>query len=144
LFGAGHGGAEAIILGVIALYVFLQLTAIRNADLSKLFPANQLALAQQQVQNYWSTPWYMAMLGALERFFTIPCQIAMAVIVMQVFTRKNIAWLFAAIGYHALVDGVAVIGQKYLLPVSLEGVIGIFAILSVAIIFCASLNPLRC
>ena len=135
LFGAGHGGAEAIILGIMAMYAFLELTAIRNADLSKLFPANQLALAQYQVQAYWSSPWYMAMLGALERFFTIPCQIAMAVMVMQVFIRKNTGWLFAAIGYHALIDGVAVGGQKYLLPAGLEGVIGIFAILSIAIIF---------
>ena len=135
LFGAGHGGAEAIILGAITLYAFLQLVAIKNADLSKLFPANQLAIAQRQVQAYWSATWYASMLGALERFFTIPCQIAMAVMVMQVFIRKNIGWLFGAIGYHALLDGVAVIGQKYLSPISLEGVIGIFAILSVVIIF---------
>jgi uncharacterized membrane protein YhfC len=135
LFGAGHGGAEAIILGLLAMYAFLQLAALRNADLTTLFPANQLALAKQQVQTYWSAPWYMAMLGALERLFTIPCQIAMALMVMQVFTRQHIGWLFAAIGYHALLDGVAVIGQKYLPPVSLEGVIGIFAVLSVAIIF---------
>jgi uncharacterized membrane protein YhfC len=135
MFGAGHGGAEAIILGLLALYAFLQLAALRNADLTKLFPASQLMLAKQQVQAYWSSPWYMAMLGALERLFTIPCQIAMAVMVMQVFTRRNIGWLFAAIGYHALLDGVAVIGQKYMPPVSLEGVIGIFAVISVAIVF---------
>ena len=135
LFGAGHGGAEAIIIGAITLYAFIQLTAIRNADLSKLFQTNQLALAQQQVKAYWSMTWPMSMLGALERFFTIPCQIAMAVMVMQAFSRKNIGWLFAAIGYHALIDGVAVIGQKYITPLGLEGVIGIFAILSVAIIF---------
>jgi uncharacterized membrane protein YhfC len=135
LFGAGHGGAEAIIFGAIAIYAFLQLAAIRTADLSKLFSANQLALAQHQVQAYWSMTWYEAMLGALERFFTIPCQIAMAVMVVQVFVRKNIGWLFLAIGYHALIDGVAVVGQKYLIPVGLEGVIGIFAILSVVIVF---------
>jgi uncharacterized membrane protein YhfC len=135
LFGAGHGGAEAIILGLLVMYTFLQLAALRNADLTKLIPANQLSLAKQQVQTYWSSAWYMAMLGAVERLFTIPCQIAMAVMVMQVFTRKNIGWLFAAIGYHALLDGVAVIGQKFLPPVSLEGVIGIFAVLSLAIIF---------
>jgi uncharacterized membrane protein YhfC len=135
MFGAGHGGAEAIILGLLVIYTFLQLAALRNADLTRLFPANQLALAQEQVQVYWSSPWYMAMLGALERLFTIPCQIAMAVMVMQVFTRRNIGWLFAAIGYHALLDGVAVIGQKYISPVSLEEVIGVFAVISVAIIF---------
>ncbi len=135
LFGAGHGGAEAIILGAITLYGFLQLATLRNADLSKIFPAAQLALAQQQVTTYWSMTWYSSLLGALERFFTIPCQIAMAVMVMQVFTRKNIGWLFAAIGYHTLLDGVAVYGQKYISPIGLEGVIGLFAILSVVIIF---------
>jgi uncharacterized membrane protein YhfC len=135
LFGAGHGGAEAIILGAITLYAFLQLVAIKNADLTKLFPANQFALAQRQVQAYWSATWYASMLGALERFFTIPCQIAMAVMVTQVFIRRNIGWLQAAISYHALLDGAAVVGQKYINPLSLEGVIGIFAILGVAIIF---------
>ena len=135
LFGAGHGGAEAIIFGALALYAFFQLAALRSADLSKLFPANQLVLAQNQVQAYWSMTWYASMLGALERFFTIPCQIAMALMVMQVFTRKNIGWLFAAIGYHTLIDGVAVFGQKYISPLGLEGVVGIFAILSIIIIF---------
>ena len=135
LLGAGHGGAEAIILGGLALYAFFQLASIRTADLSKLFPTNQLALAQNQVQAYWSMTWYISMLGALERFFTIPCQIAMAVMVMQVFTRKQIGWLFAAIGYHALIDGTAVIGQKYISALELEGVVGLFAILSIIIIF---------
>jgi uncharacterized membrane protein YhfC len=134
-FGAGHGGAEAIILGAITLYAFIQLAAIKNADLSKIFPPSQLAMAQRQVQTYWSATWYASMLGALERFFTIPCQIAMAVMVTQVFVRRNIGWLLAAISYHALIDGVAVVGQKYINPLGLEGVIGIFAILSVAIIF---------
>jgi uncharacterized membrane protein YhfC len=134
-FGAGHGGAEAIILGAITLYAFMQLAAIKNADLSKIFPPSQLALAQAQVQAYWSATWYASMLGALERFFTIPCQIAMAVMVTQVFVRRNIGWLLAAISYHALIDGVAVVGQRYINPLGLEGVIGIFAILSVAIIF---------
>jgi len=134
LFGAGHGGMEAIILGLITLYSFLQLLALRNADLSSLLPANQLIAAQHQVQAYWSATWYESLLGALERLFTIPCQIAMALLVMQVFTRKNNAWLFLAIGYHALLDGTAVVAQKYLLPVGVEGLVGFFAIVSVFII----------
>jgi len=135
LFGAGHAGAEAIIVGVLTLYAFLQLATIRNMDLSKLFTANQLALAQQQVQAYWSMTWYGAMLGALERLLAMTCQIAMAVMVMQVFIRKNIGWLFAAIGYHALIDGSAVISQKFLTPAGIEGVVSLFAILGVVIIF---------
>ena len=135
LFGAGHGGAEAIIIGAFTLYSFLQLATFRNADLSKIFPATQLALAQQQVNTYWSTTWYNSLLGALERFLSIPSQIAMAVLVMQVFIRKNILWLLAAIVYHTLLDAVGVFGLRYISPIGLEGVIGVFAILSVVIIF---------
>lgn len=134
LFGAGHGGAEAIILGGLALYALFQMVVLRNADLSKMFPANQIALATEQVRTYWTMSWYASMLGALERFFTIPTQIALAVIVMQVFIRRNFGWLFAAIGYHALIDGIAVFGQRYMGTVQLEGIVGIFAILSLLII----------
>jgi uncharacterized membrane protein YhfC len=135
LFGAGHGGAEAIILGALVIYAFLQMMSLKNADLAKIVPASQLALAQGQVTAYWSTTWYNALLGALERFFTIPCQIAMAVMVMQVFTRKQHFWLLVAIGYHALLDGAAVLGQRYLGALELEAVVGLFAIISVVIIF---------
>jgi uncharacterized membrane protein YhfC len=135
LFGAGHGGVEAIIVGTLALYGFLQLVGLRNTDLSKLFSANQLALAQQQVQAYWSMTWYGSLLGALERFFTIPCQIAMAAMVMQAFTRKQIRWLFLAIGYHALLDASAVLNIKYLGVYWTEAVVFGFAVLSVILIF---------
>jgi uncharacterized membrane protein YhfC len=135
LFGAGHGGAEAIILGILVLYGFLQFAALRNADLAKAFPANQLDLAQRQVETYWSASWYASLLGALERFFTIPCQIAVAVMVMQVFIRKHIRWLFLAIAYHAIIDASAVVGVKYFGAYWTEVGIGGFAILSVILIF---------
>jgi uncharacterized membrane protein YhfC len=135
MFGAGHGGVEAIIFGLLVIYTHFQMFALRNADLSKLVPANQLALAREQVTAYWSLPWYTSLLGALERFLTIPCQIAFAVLVMQVFARKQFYWLFLAIGYHTVLDGVTVFGQRYLGAFEMEGIIGLFAILSIAIIF---------
>jgi uncharacterized membrane protein YhfC len=134
LFGAGHGGVEAIILGLLVIYAFFQMMILRNNAVAEIVPASQLALVQEQVASYWSTTWYNSLLGALERLFTIPCQIAMAVMVMQVFTRKNILWLLIAIGYHAILDGVAVFGQKYLGSLELEAVVGLFAVTSVAII----------
>ena len=135
LFGAGHGGAEAIIFGGLALYTFFQLAALRNSDLTAVVPADQLALAQNQVASYWSTTWYASLFGALERFFSIPAQISFAVIVMQVFIRKHIRWLFIAIGYHALLDGVVVVSSYYLGVYSTEAIICGFSILSVILIF---------
>jgi hypothetical protein len=55
--------------------------------------------------------------------------------VMQVFIRKNIGWLFAAIGYHALIDAAAVFGQPYLTAYELEAAVGGFAVVSMVIIF---------
>ncbi len=135
LFGAGHGGAEAILLGVLVLYGFLQMVALRSADLARTIPASQLDLVQRQITAYWSATWYFSLFGVLERIFTIPCQIVLAVLVMQVFIRGKIRWLFVAIGYHALLDASSVITVKIIGPYWTEAVIGGFAILSVILIF---------
>ncbi len=140
MLGAGHGGAEAIILGGLVFYGFIQMVAYRNADLSKLLPANQLAQAQQQIAAFWSASWYDSLLGALERFFTIPVQICLGVMVMQVFTRKHIYWLGLAILWHAVIDGLAVYLSGVLSSTTwgtyaIEGVLGLISLISIGIIF---------
>jgi uncharacterized membrane protein YhfC len=137
LFGAGHGGAEAIILGGLVLFGFIQMLILHNAsseELQRLVGASNLATAQAQIQSYWSLPWQQTLLGAVERTFTLPIQIGMAVLVMQAFTRKNILWLFAAIGFHALIDGIAVFFQPIVDVYALEGVVALFAAASLVII----------
>jgi uncharacterized membrane protein YhfC len=136
LAGAGHGGSEAIILGLLVLYGYIQMLAIRGTDISTLVKPDQVELARAQIQAYWSAPWYMTMLGALERLFTIPLHLACSLLVLQVFTRKNFWWLILAILYHALADGVAVFVLKIgFSALAIEGLIGIFAVVSAVIIF---------
>ena len=136
LFGAGHGGAEAIILGILVLVTYIAGLVLRSTDLSALVPTSQMELAQQQITAYWSVPWYDSLLGALERVFAIALHLALSVMVMQVFIQKKIRWLFLAILYHAVVDGAAV----FLLPSIgiywTEVLVGAFAILSMVIVFC--------
>ncbi|MBN2005185.1 MAG: YhfC family intramembrane metalloprotease [Anaerolineae bacterium] len=108
LFGAGHGGIEAIILGGLVLFAFFQMVVLRTADLSTMVPADQLDLARQQVSDFWSAKWYMPFLGVFERFFTLPVHVGLSLIVLQVFTRKQIRWLWLAIGWHMLIDALAV------------------------------------
>jgi uncharacterized membrane protein YhfC len=135
LTGAGHGGAEAILLGLLALYAFLQLAVLRNADLSALVPADQLEIAREQVSVYWSMTWYDSLLGALERLFTIPVQISMAVLVLQCFVRRQGFWVWLAVGYHALIDATVVLGVNYLGSYGTEALVAGYAALSLAIIF---------
>jgi uncharacterized membrane protein YhfC len=140
LSGAGWGGIESIILGGLVMYGFIQMMAYRNLDLSSLnLPADQLSLAYQQIQAYWSLPWYESLLGAVERIFTIPFHIAASVIVLQVFTRKpgqlKHAWLILAILYHTIMDASAVFVSGQWGANTVEAVLGITAVLDIIIIF---------
>ena len=140
LMGAGHGGAEAILLGVLAIYAFLQLSALRNSDLSGFVQPDQLAATQAQFNAYWSIPVPVSLLGAVERFFTIPVQITLSVIVLQAFIRRQPLWVVLAILWHAAIDGVTVYlggiwaGQAWG-SYAIEGVVGITALISLGILF---------
>lgn len=140
LMGAGHEGGEAIAFGVIVLVTFVQMAALRNADLARMIAPAQLALVQQQVASYWATPLPMTLLGAVERLLTFPIQISLSVLVLQAFTRGRAYWVGIAILWHALIDAAAVYlsalwrGQSWSIY-AIEGVVLLFSLLSLGIIF---------
>jgi uncharacterized membrane protein YhfC len=136
LFGAGHGGAEAIIFGALAVLAFINVLVASSMDLSTVVSADQLDLARQQITAYWSTPWYLALFGAMERLFTIPVHICFALIVMQTFVRKQSYWLWLAVLLHAFVDASAVMASQYLGVYWTEALVGVFAILALIVIIC--------
>ncbi len=142
LLGAGHGGMEAILLGVLVLFTFIQMAALRGTDLSAVIEPDRLDLAQQQMNAYWSVKWYDSLLGALERAFALPCQIAFSVLVLQVFLKKQLRWLFLAIGWHTVVDAIAVFAVGRWGYYITEALIGMMAVLSVLIIFTLRTNEI--
>jgi len=135
MLGAGHGGIEAILTGVLVLVNFMYMLAIRNADLSSLVPMDQLGVAQQAMTEFWSAPWYTIFLGALERAFALPIQITFSLLILQSVTRKQPGWLFLAIGWHALVDGAAVFSVGTWGVYTAETVLAALCLLSLAVIF---------
>jgi uncharacterized membrane protein YhfC len=140
LAGAGHGGVEAIILGVLVMLTYINMLAYRNLDLSSLsLSPDKLELARQQIQAYWSYPWYVTLLGAVERAFTIPFHIAASVLVLQVFTRRpghqQIWWLGLAILYHTLMDASAVFISSQWGGYVAEGMLAVTAVVDIIIIF---------
>jgi uncharacterized membrane protein YhfC len=135
LLGAGHGGAEAILVGVLILYTYIQMVALRGADLSALLPADQIAAAQAEISVYWSAPWYQTLLGAVERAFALPVQVALSVLVLQVFIRHQSRWLWLAIAWHALVDAFSVYAVNLWGAYITEGALSIFSLTSLAFIF---------
>lgn len=135
LFGIGHGGMEAIMLGALSFYVLLQTIAYRNADLTALVPPEQIALAQAQLYAYWSAPWYAALLGALERVFALAIQTSLAVIVLQTFVRRSHIWLVLAVAWHMVVDATAVFGASTWGIYITELLVGLMAAVSLWFIY---------
>ncbi len=127
-YGAGHGGVEAIIFGVLALASFVSMIALRSSDLSALnLGGASAAQAQAQMAQYWATPWYMSIVAGLERVFAITLQIAMALLVVRSVARRQPLYLLAAIGLHTVVDFWAVWGAGTLGMVWVEVGVAVFA-----------------
>jgi uncharacterized membrane protein YhfC len=135
LFGSGWGGIEAMLIGALILLTYINLINLRTQDLTTLVPPEQLAAVQAQVNAYWSVSWYDSMLGAVERILTIPIHIALTILVLQVFIRGQSRWLWIAIAWHTLVDAIAVISVRLWSAYAAEGIIAIFSLLSIGIIF---------
>jgi uncharacterized membrane protein YhfC len=133
--GAGHGGIEAILLGMLVFVTLGTMLSLREQELSSIVPAEQLELASLQIEAYWSAPWYAALVGALERAMTIPIQICFSVMVLQVFLRGQALWLFLAICWHAFIDATAVWGMIKVGPYWNEGILFVYCLISLAIIF---------
>jgi uncharacterized membrane protein YhfC len=134
-FGAGWGGVESMLLGALALIGLYQALAFRSADLNALVPPEQVAQASAELANYWSIPWYGAILGALERIFAITIQISLSVIVLQAFVRGSLFWLLLAVGWHTFVNAVGLFALGTWGPYAAEGIIGLTAIVSLGVIF---------
>jgi uncharacterized membrane protein YhfC len=135
LFGSGWGGIEAMLVGVIILLNFLIFAALRTQDLSGLIPPEQLSPIQEASTLYWSIPWYDSMLGALERILVIPIQIALTILVLQVFVRGQSRWLWFAVALHWLLDFVAVYAVNTWGPYVTEALVAIITVASIVIIY---------
>ena len=135
MLGAGHGGIEAILLGLSGIINVGALALIQQGLLVDAIPPERADLVQQQITAVFSTPLPAILLGAAERLFALCAHLAMSLLVMQVFIRGQIRWLFASILWHTLLNATAVIAIVTWNAYVTEAIIGLFALSSIAIIF---------
>ena len=136
MLGVGHGGIEAILVGVTVGLNALILGAISLGFWQEMIPPAQTDLVQTQIAAMQAAPWYLVQLGAAERAFAISVHLALSLLVMQVFVRGRIRWLLAAIGWHALFNAAAVFTQiTWENPYLTEGVLAVMALISLGIVF---------
>jgi uncharacterized membrane protein YhfC len=137
LVGLGHGGTEAVLLGLLAAFGFFTMLVMRGSDLSTMpgIPADQVEAARQQVAAYWSMPWYMALMGFLERIFAITLHVSLSVMVLYAIADRKPIWFWLALLWHALVDAVAVYAVQKVGILGTEAVIAVFGLISLWIVF---------
>ena len=137
LVGLGHGGTEALLVGISVALTLANMIAYRNVDLSTVpsIPPEQLELAKQQVEAFWSAQPLMALLGFFERVFAICLHVSLSVMVLYGLAKKQAIWFWLALLWHAIVDAVAVFVGQSVGILQAEGLVAIFAVISVWIIF---------
>ncbi|MEO0239552.1 MAG: YhfC family glutamic-type intramembrane protease [candidate division WOR-3 bacterium] len=135
-FGAGHGGMESLILGLLVFSTSINMLIMKSGGLERLgLSGEDFLRLKSQVEAFWSVPWYVPLLGGLERIFAITMHLAWTLLVLQSIVRSNILWLFYAILGHTLVDGIAVfMKMKVYSTILMETVVFIFALFALWVI----------
>ncbi len=132
MYGAGHGGIEAILIVGLTMASNIMLAMLLNqggmaAVLTVTGPLpDQTAAALQALG---STPAIMFFWAGFERLMAVGLHIALSVLVYAAVCQKGGRhWFAAAVGLHALVDMVAVLAGS-LLPVAVtEGLIALLTL----------------
>ncbi len=107
MFGLGHGGIESILLvGLSNLINFAVLLCYPL--LQGILPGEIGGQLAQMVATISSYPNWYPLLAAWERLWTVPVHVALSVVVLQVFRRKQTRWLWLAILLHTAVNLVIV------------------------------------
>jgi len=141
MYGLGHGGFEAIVLvAVSSLATLVTLLTLSQATLQSMPPAQHAALVAEAT-SLTNGPVWLPLLAAWERIWTVAIQVANSVLVLQVFRRGRIYWLWLAILDHGIVDFVSpvLVPKLGLSPVTTtlvsEACVAIFGLVAIWITF---------
>ncbi|MDT8306996.1 MAG: YhfC family glutamic-type intramembrane protease [Anaerolineae bacterium] len=131
MLGAGHGGIESILLGFALALNVAVLAGIRAGRFGALLPAEQWSVAQAQAEAMFSGPVVLGLLPAAERAFALAVHLSLSLLVLQVFVRRQRRWWWYAVGWHALLNAVAVFAMQQFNIYIAEVAIGVMALISV-------------
>jgi uncharacterized membrane protein YhfC len=127
-YGIGHGGFEAILLGMVALAAFVQVMTLGSEGALSVFDSDQAELISSQIATYWEIPWHHSLLGAWERVSALAFHIGASLLVYKSVVEKNVGWLIIAILGHTAVDAMAVILPSRMSLILFEGILFVIAV----------------
>lgn len=140
MYGLGHGGLESMVLvaGLSAI-TLLNVLVLSSLGLGML-PAAQRATAAKQLAAIAAQPGWTPLIGGYERIWALAIQVALSVIVLQVFRRGSLRWFWLAMAAHWLVDGVSVfvpmaLGNERHGVILTEGILTVFGLAAIWVIW---------
>jgi uncharacterized membrane protein YhfC len=131
MYGVGHGGTEAVLIGLLIGLNILYVLALLYMDLSTMMPAEDVEVLKEM---FTSMAWYEALMGGVERILTVVFHIGMSVLVYQAVKYKVKWFVVLAILLHAFVNFLAVVTALFFGVLPAEIVIAVFAIVAILII----------
>ncbi len=127
-YGVGHGGIEAFLLGILALYAFIQVLTLGGEGSLDSFSSEQADLIRAQILAYWDVPWQHLLLGAWERVSAMIFHIGASLMVYKSVRKKKPSWLAIAVLGHTLLNAFAVISSQKMDFVLVESILFIFSL----------------
>ncbi len=137
MFGAGHGGIEAIILFGFGLVNVVTLVLGGDALIAQVQAASpqQADALRVQVQALHDMRAWAYGLGVYERALAIALHIAFSVMVLLAVRGEGAKWLLAAIVSHVAANTAAVLTLQSAGPFAAEAVLTVIAIGCLAFVF---------
>ena len=117
MYGAGHGGAEAmILLGLTSINNLVNTALINSGSLPDVLSGLDEATLESVlggVSQLWTAPAYIFFVAGFERTVAICLHIALSVLVWRAVRDRKASWYWTAFGGHFAVDFAAVIMPNY-------------------------------
>ena len=127
-YAVGHGGIEAFLLGILALYALIQVLTLGGEGSLNSFPPDQADLIRTQISAYWNVDWQHSLLGAWERVSALSFHVGASLMIYKSVREKKPSWVAIAVLGHTMLNAFAVISSQKLDFVLLESILFIFAL----------------
>ena len=125
MFGLGHGGIEAMLLGGVLLAAqYTAMSSLDHTDLAGVArDAAQVGALKEQFAALQRSP-ALVLVSVLERVMALGAQLTLSLLVMLSLRTRKPAWFLAAVGYHTLIDSCGVFASRFTSgPLETEGVV---------------------
>jgi uncharacterized membrane protein YhfC len=136
MFGAGHGGIEAILIFGFGLFSSLTLLLTGDALVAQLQATapDQVGALQAQIDTVRNLEPWTLLLGIWERVLAITLHIALSLLVLRTVRDRHWIWWLVAAVWHAAFNGTALLVVRYAGIWQAEAALTLLSALSVYVI----------